>query len=567
MTRDYPSLGLALCVLLPVGVVGLQPTNAAADDSFYEPPGALVPKSGTGRVDEKVYEPGMRFPLEAGPAYPNSQVYGVGGYKGPPGSQCDAKNYDYPWHDNYCETRSWDMPLCPAGQGHQGQDIRAATCEKGVHWTVAAGAGTVTNIPENADEYATYIAGANGTRYDYLHGTGTQLGLGQKVARGDKVDRVSNEFGNTSTSIHTHFNLKQDVGGYGFVYVPPYMSLVESYKELMDLGGEAPIGSLEQSGCEALIGWAQDPDEPELSVTAQLFFDGQPSDPDNIGLEVSADIYRDDLCESLGSCSHGFAVEMPRSLRDGLEHTIYAYAEDDGNGPTAELEASPQSFTCGPPMIPEGVRRWIPDPETLAAWHLSPFWDMAKVGDDQLAAIPAGELLNSAPQLIQADDGSPEVFLVDFGYRRHVPTPEIAARWGLDLGAVEILPPGQVYSLELGPPLRSEPFMVKGSGPWIYLIDDPFWTPIEPDTDTGSTGGTSDSGAGGTSGSGSGGPGSGAASDADSSDQATGSSGTGGAGADGLDEDGCGCVSGERDPAPGSLVLAGLVLVGLRRRR
>ena len=113
MTRTRTSLAL-------VAAIGLTPALASAQDPFYAPPGELVPGSGDGRVDEKVYEPGMRFPIKEGPAYPNSQVWGVGGYKGPAGSQCDDKNYSYPWHDNYCETRSWDMPLCPAGQGHQG---------------------------------------------------------------------------------------------------------------------------------------------------------------------------------------------------------------------------------------------------------------------------------------------------------------------------------------------------------------------------------------------------------------------------------------------------------------
>lgn len=40
-----------------------------------------------------------------------------------------------------------------AGEGHQGQDIRAATCEKGVHWVVAATDGTITNV----GSYSVYL--------------------------------------------------------------------------------------------------------------------------------------------------------------------------------------------------------------------------------------------------------------------------------------------------------------------------------------------------------------------------------------------------------------------------
>ena len=99
----------------------------AAQEFSYMPPGQL--ESGTqGRADDTVYVPGMRYPIEDYPSYANSQVYMHGGYLGPGGGQCDAPNYSYPWRDNYCESRSWDMPLCPAGQGHQGQDIRPGTC-------------------------------------------------------------------------------------------------------------------------------------------------------------------------------------------------------------------------------------------------------------------------------------------------------------------------------------------------------------------------------------------------------------------------------------------------------
>src|SRR5262245_47312227 len=94
-----------------------------------DPPGVPVPGSGNGRQDPKNYAPGIRFPIEAAPAYANSQVWGVGGAEGPAGAQSDKRNFSYPWHDNFCESRSYDMPLCPAGVGHQGQDIRAASAE------------------------------------------------------------------------------------------------------------------------------------------------------------------------------------------------------------------------------------------------------------------------------------------------------------------------------------------------------------------------------------------------------------------------------------------------------
>lgn len=210
-----------------------------------DPPGVLVAGSGAGRKDTKNYAPGIRFPIEAAPAYANSQVWGVGGNSGPAGSQSDKRNFSYPWHDNFCESRSYDMPLCPSGVGHQGQDIRAASAEKLKYWCVAAADGTVTSI----GSYSVYITTANGTRFDYLHMGNLQVKVGQKVTRGQRIGMVSNEFGGTPTTIHMHFNIRQNVAGTGVVYVPPYNALVDSYKVLLAPATNPEAGA--EGGAEA----------------------------------------------------------------------------------------------------------------------------------------------------------------------------------------------------------------------------------------------------------------------------------------------------------------------------
>ena len=194
------------------------------------------PSSGTGRTgDQYIYAPGIRFPLESAPAYVNSQVYGTGGLHGSRGSLCDAKNFQYPWHDNYCEKRSWPMPLCPAGMGHQGVDIRPATCEKRRHYAVATENGRITSI----GQYTIYLRGDSGRVYRYLHlDSGTlQVQRGQRVRRGQRIGLVSDNMGNTKTSIHLHFDMKQTIrfndGRSASVFVPPYTSLVAAYERLL----------------------------------------------------------------------------------------------------------------------------------------------------------------------------------------------------------------------------------------------------------------------------------------------------------------------------------------------
>ena len=202
-----PSLIFAVMLSLVVSV------DASAADFTYQPPGDLEETGKDGRVDDQVYVPNMRYPIENAPSYANSQVWGHGGYKGPGGGQCNDANYSYPWWDNFCETRSWDVPLCPGGNGHQGQDIRPATCEDAKHWAVAAESGTITNI----GTYSMYLKADNGTRHRYLHmqRASYTVSEGDRVAKGDRLGKVSNEFGGTPTTIHLHYDLYQNVSGIG----------------------------------------------------------------------------------------------------------------------------------------------------------------------------------------------------------------------------------------------------------------------------------------------------------------------------------------------------------------
>lgn len=211
------------------------PVDAAGDTFTYMPPGDLVPDSGTGRTEQINYAPGMRFPMEAGQAYANSQVYGHGGFLGPGGGQCDAENYAYAWRDNFCETRGYDTPMCPAGTGHQGQDIRPASCQDAAHWAVAAVDGTITSI----GSYSVRLMSDEGVRYTYLHLERDTLEVeaGDRVEQGERIGLVSNEFGGSATTIHLHFEIKMAVdtgAGLQNTNVPPYLALVDSYERLLD---------------------------------------------------------------------------------------------------------------------------------------------------------------------------------------------------------------------------------------------------------------------------------------------------------------------------------------------
>ena len=534
--------------LLPLAL--LLPAVARAAPWGYYDPGDLEPNSGQGRVDWMVYAPGMRYPMENGPSYANSQVYRPGGSQGGGGSQCDAVNYDYPWRDNYCEVRSWDMPLCPAGTGHQGQDIRPATCEKSVHANVATTDGTITHI----GSYSVYLTDPQGRRYDYLHGDNNMVSTGQDVVRGDPINLVSKNFGGTSTTIHLHFNLKQDVAGYGFVYVPPYMSLIAAYEDLMDLGNAPPDGTAAVDACTAITGWAQDPDTPDDPVTVEIWFDGPPDEPTATGVMVVADEYRMDLCDSLGSCEHGFTLDVPLSVRDGYPHTVRAYGTDTEGGGRSELPDSPFLVDCDRPPVPDGVRRPLSGPEHLAAWGFSPFWSSMRLTADELAGLDEGPAVPAAPEVVK--DGSGTGWLIDAPFRRKIPSQDVADAWGFDLAAAPVLSDADLAAYVAGTDLRPEPVLVRGPDPVYYLVDDPQCDPAEPDC--GGPAGTSGGAGSGATGTGPGDGGTGAGTGAGPAEDAGG-------------DDGCGCrtrpVRGGSDvpAAPWLLAIAGIV--GRRRRR
>ena len=50
-------------------------------------------------------------------------------------------------------------------------------------------------------------------------------------------------------------------------------------------------------------------------------------------------------------------------------------------------------------------------------------------------------------------------------------------RWHLDLGTVTKIPAEDINAFTVGPPLRSRPTLVKGSGPAVYLLDDDLTAP------------------------------------------------------------------------------------------
>jgi len=221
--------------------------------NWHMPPGDLLDGSSTTRgdsgvTDPSVVSPTMRFPVENGPAFPNSQIFGKGGggyasgsWPGVPGSENDAENFIYPWRDNYCEVRyGYDTELCPGGEAHLGQDIRPATCENAVHWAVAPEDGHISHI----GSISVNVFGAEtGYIYKFLHvqePLPAGISIGAPVTKGQRIARISDRLkaNSRATTVHLHFEIwgAAEINGVntGVAALPPYSSLVESYLDLTD---------------------------------------------------------------------------------------------------------------------------------------------------------------------------------------------------------------------------------------------------------------------------------------------------------------------------------------------
>lgn len=211
----------------------------------YVPVGDLLPNSGSGHTDTTIYRPTIEFPLEDA-AFLNSQVYRHGGSQGSlngmNGGQCDTTNYDYPWQDTFCESRSRNQIMCPDG-GHEGVDIRAATCipQTSVdHWAVAVEDGRIVGL--SSSKYTVKLQTDDGTLYRYMHLDMSELAVtdGEFVSKGQRIGKVANDFFNSAgdpvpTTYHLHFEMYQNYAPDEdtdpiFDQVNPYMTLVNAYE-------------------------------------------------------------------------------------------------------------------------------------------------------------------------------------------------------------------------------------------------------------------------------------------------------------------------------------------------
>lgn len=250
-----------------------RPSNFSPDFT-YRRPGDIITNSGyrgqNGVSDYTVYAR-IRFPIERAPAFANSQSFmnwgdcyrtGRVSWSSTKGDEYRCKrndkplifdesakeNYSYPWQDNFCETRDFDVGQCANGMGHQGQDIRPSGCQMknaeadrclpDIFPTVAVRDGVLIRTPTQQAVYLLVNAPGEHIRFRYIHMNPANLDAdgvvhGRRVQEGDRIGVVSNYQDRVGgTTSHLHFDTQVFTRD-GWLWVNPYATLVSSYERLI----------------------------------------------------------------------------------------------------------------------------------------------------------------------------------------------------------------------------------------------------------------------------------------------------------------------------------------------
>ena len=234
-----------------------RPTVLSADFT-YRPSGDIIARSGArkrgGHPDLAVYSQ-IRFPLEKAPALISSQQFGT--------RKSGERSGVYPWRDNFCEARSFQVGQCAAGFGHQGQDIRPArcpangdgnnTCHPRKQAVVAVRDGVVIRSLKQQAATLQINTSNEHIRFRYMHMNPSNLDAdgilnGRRIAEGEKIGVVSNylDFPN-GTSYHLHFDIQVFTRD-GWIWVNPYTTLIASYERLIrsrgrEIGTDPPAAA------------------------------------------------------------------------------------------------------------------------------------------------------------------------------------------------------------------------------------------------------------------------------------------------------------------------------------
>lgn len=212
-------------------------------DFVYRASGDIIARTGarrqSGRADNTAYSQ-IRFPLVRVPVAVRSQSFARR-------DKTRLTDGVYPWRDNFCEDRSFNVGQCSSGFGHQGQDIRprpctaeesAEGCDDKQQTIVAVRDSVVIRTPKQQAATLQINTRTEHIRFRYMHMNPSAMddaGLinGRRLIEGEPIGVVSNYLDRPNgTSRHLHFDVQVFTRD-GWLWVNPYTTLVSAYERLI----------------------------------------------------------------------------------------------------------------------------------------------------------------------------------------------------------------------------------------------------------------------------------------------------------------------------------------------
>ncbi|HKV41837.1 MAG TPA: PQQ-dependent sugar dehydrogenase [Blastocatellia bacterium] len=106
--------------------------------------------------------------------------------------------------------------------------------------------------------------------------------------------------------------------------------------KITQAGTSSFSGFLDGAGCGTISGWAWDANNPNSTVSVDIF------DGNTLVATAPAGMYREDLLNALGSPSHGFSFPTPTALKNGASHSITVKI----SGTSMVLGGGPKTINC-----------------------------------------------------------------------------------------------------------------------------------------------------------------------------------------------------------------------------
>ena len=112
-----------------------------------------------------------------------------------------------------------------------------------------------------------------------------------------------------------------------------------------------PKGYFDTATCDVFTGWTCDASDYAQSLTVHFYEDGLAGSGGTFIGATTANTKREAAVGNLcgGNSTHGFSYTIPASLKDGKQHTIYAYAINIPTGNNPLLATNAKTIKCAAP--------------------------------------------------------------------------------------------------------------------------------------------------------------------------------------------------------------------------